>query len=263
MSYATNIDKDTIIQLTNQERTSRGIGALKESPQLDSSASQKAADMFAKDYWDHFAPDGTSPWYFFKQAGYNYSWAGENLARDFQTSSGTVAGWMASPGHRDNMLNTNFTDIGIAVVNGTLGGEQTTLVVEHLGKPAANQSILGTGGLSKAAVSPVPAKLEDSLNSKEKKPNQATASANVGQIQERIGQAANLGFNLGTFWQGLGIGQKTTLLLLAILASLFIADSIIIFRKGISRENSHSLLHASVLILLMIAVVKGATGGVL
>lgn len=135
LGYGTDINKEKIIELTNQERTSRGLGALKESSLLDQSATLKGQDMFAKDYWSHFAPDGTSPWYFFKQVGYNYNWAGENLARDFSTSSGVISGWMASQGHRDNMLNPNFTDIGISVQNGTLGGDQTTLVVEHLGQP--------------------------------------------------------------------------------------------------------------------------------
>ena len=67
--------------------------------------------------------------------GYSYSYAGENLAKDFDTSSGVVDGWMSSAGHRANVLNVNYTNIGITVMNGTLLGAQTTLVVAHYGAP--------------------------------------------------------------------------------------------------------------------------------
>lgn len=263
LGYATNIDRSTIIQLTNQERTSRGLAALKENSLLNSAAVQKAEHMFAQDYWDHFAPDGTSPWYFFKKVGYKYSWAGENLARDFQTSAGVIAGWMNSKaGHKENLLNTNFNDIGIGVVDGTLGGEQTTLVVQHLGKSLGIATSNGTG-TSKAAASGEPVTVEDEIKTEEKKANTATASASVAQIQEKIGKEANPAFNIAGLWENLGFGQKTTLLLVGILVSLFIFDSAIILKKGLHRQNSHSLLHAGVLLILMIAVAKSAAGGVL
>ena len=105
---------------------------------LTKAAALKADDMFSDNYWAHFAPDGTSPWYFYGKVGYSYTWAGENLARDFQTSAGVVAGWMASTaGHKENILNSNFTEVGVAVKNGVLQGEETTLVVQLFGKPVS------------------------------------------------------------------------------------------------------------------------------
>ncbi len=261
LGYGTDINKDTLIQLTNQERSSRGIGLLKESSQLDQSATLKGQDMFAKDYWAHFAPDGTSPWYFFKEVGYNYTWAGENLARDFSTSAGVIAGWMASQGHRDNMLNPNFTDIGISVQNGTLQGEQTTLVVEHLGQP--DSSAVNSGSNKTQTVAANPATLQQNFKQEESKPNPATASANTTQVNEKIASAVTTGFNIGSFWQNLTVGQKTTVVLLAILLSLFVFDTVVLIRKNKVRNHSQSLLHAGVLAVLIIAMIRSAVGGVL
>ena len=67
------------------------------------------------------------------RAGYPYITAGENLAKNFATDDGVITGWMNSPGHRANILKADFTDIGIATVNCTLQGTQTTLVVAHYG----------------------------------------------------------------------------------------------------------------------------------
>lgn len=265
LGYGTDINRATIISLTNQERTSRGLQPLQENSLLNTSAANKANHMITHDYWAHFAPDGTSPWYFYNQVGYKYAWAGENLARDFSTSAGVIAGWMASTGHRDNMLNPNFSDIGIGVQNGTLEGEQTTLVVEHLGKSLGTSAAAGSNS-SKTSTS-IPVTLEEKYqatqNQAESK-NQATASANVNQIQERIASANTpFSFNLPGFWKSLGLGQKTTLILLTVLLALFVFDSVVIFRKGVIRHNSHSFLHAIVLAILIIAVIRNATGGIL
>jgi hypothetical protein len=136
LGYATDISADTLYTLTNQERASAGLAPLSLNAQLTSAAQAKAADMFAKDYWAHVSPDGTQPWTFITNAGYSYSYAGENLAKDFSTSSGVMAGWMASPGHAANILNTNYMDVGFAVMNGTLLGSETTLVVAEYARPA-------------------------------------------------------------------------------------------------------------------------------
>jgi uncharacterized protein YkwD len=133
LGVATNINSSDVISLTNQQRINNGLPALNYNSKLSQAAQAKAQDMFAKDYWAHYAPDGTSPWSFMTAAGYNYSTAGENLAKDFDTSSGVVTGWMNSPGHRANILNTSFIDTGVAVMNGTLQGSPTTLVVAFYG----------------------------------------------------------------------------------------------------------------------------------
>jgi uncharacterized protein YkwD len=136
VSYATDISASSLLTLSNQERAGVDVGALQDNAQLDNAAMNKAEDMFAKDYWAHNSPTGETPWDFIAAAGYHYSAAAENLAMDFTTSEYVIDGWMNSPEHRINLLNSTYTDVGIAVMNGTLTGEQTTLVVMELAAPA-------------------------------------------------------------------------------------------------------------------------------
>ncbi|OQX50730.1 hypothetical protein B5M47_03335 [candidate division CPR3 bacterium 4484_211] len=136
LSFATSIYQQDFFKLINQERQKANVPILVESPKLNYAAQLKAQNMFKNDYWAHVGPDGTTPWDFLKEVDYNYTYAGENLAKDFNTSAGVVAGWMASPSHRSNVLNSKFKEMGIAVVNGVLLGEETTLVVQLFGTPA-------------------------------------------------------------------------------------------------------------------------------
>ena len=132
-SFSANIDKDSLINSANAERANRNISTLSENELLDSAALQKAQNMFANNYFDHYSPTGVSPWDFILANGYDYTFAGENLAMDFATSSGVQKAWMASPTHAKNILNPDFDEIGIAVVEGTINNNQTTLVVQMFG----------------------------------------------------------------------------------------------------------------------------------
>lgn len=133
LGYATNVNTTDIFYISNQQRTAAGLSPLTLDSQLVSAANAKANHMFANNYWAHIAPDGSTPWTFIGGSGYDYSTAGENLAKDFNTSNGVVMGWMGSAAHRENLLNSAFKDVGYAVVNGTLLGSQTTLVVAMYG----------------------------------------------------------------------------------------------------------------------------------
>lgn len=137
-AYASNIAVGDLNSLSNQERTNAGLAPLNLNSQLSAAAYAKANHMIANNYWAHIAPDGTAAWSFITAAGYQYTSAGENLAKDFSTSSGVVSGWMASPTHRANLLSSTYNDVGYAVVNGVLLGTQTTLVVAIYG--ATNSS---------------------------------------------------------------------------------------------------------------------------
>lgn len=126
-----------LIALTNNERAKSGLAPLNYDGRLASSAYAKARDMLAKGYWAHTSPDGTPPWHFVTQAGYGYATVGENLAKGFSSDISTVEAWMASTGHRANILNPAFNDIGIGVVSGVFAGEQIVIVVAHYGATAA------------------------------------------------------------------------------------------------------------------------------
>lgn len=135
LGYAANISPNEVIRLTNEQRVANGLSPVTENSTLDSAAQAKGNDMLAKGYWAHFAPDGTSPWSFFLSFGYKYRYAGENLARDFQDAPSAVNAWMNSPSHRENILNPNYKEIGIGVVEGNLAGVNTTIIVQFFGTP--------------------------------------------------------------------------------------------------------------------------------
>ena len=136
LGYASNISPSQVLDSTNAKRAEAGLPALTVNEKLNQAAQAKAADMFADDYWAHVAPDGTTPWVFIKNAGYSYSVAGENLARDFGDTGSMMQAWMDSPTHRANIVHQKYTEIGIAVVNGKLQGVETTLVVQMFGMPS-------------------------------------------------------------------------------------------------------------------------------
>lgn len=137
LGFASDIRAERILELVNQKRTEKGLKPLVFNSKLNEVAQRKAGDMFAFNYWAHTSPSGKDPWSFFKEVGYDYSFAGENLARDFMDSDSVVNAWMNSPSHRDNLLNPNYQEMGLAIVNGTLNGVETTLVVQSFGSQRA------------------------------------------------------------------------------------------------------------------------------
>lgn len=139
LAYATSINASDLAAATNAARAQNGLGALNLNAKLSVSAQLKANDMVTKDYWAHVSPDGTQPWYWFTQAGYDYTNAGENLAYGFATSDAVTTGWMNSAGHRANILG-NYQDMGFGIANGeNFQGAQNTVVVAHYGTPRASQ----------------------------------------------------------------------------------------------------------------------------
>ncbi len=137
LGYASTITPKQVIKLTNDKRAGLGLEPLVFNQSLSEAALAKGQDMFADQYWSHVAPDGLDPWYFIKQAGYSYRLAGENLARDFANTESMMAAWMASPTHRANIVNSRYDEIGIAVIDGSLDGYETTLVVQIFGSQVA------------------------------------------------------------------------------------------------------------------------------
>lgn len=138
LGFATDISVDKLYQLTNEQRQKNNLPALVLNSALSLAAQKKAENMFQENYWSHYSPDGKTPWDFILGAGYKYEYAGENLAKNFLFSNGVIDAWMNSTTHRDNILKKEYTDVGYAIVNGILNGEQTTLVVQEFGKPMAS-----------------------------------------------------------------------------------------------------------------------------
>jgi uncharacterized protein YkwD len=134
--FVAAIAASTLIEFTNADRRENQLGNLRVSAALQEAAQLKADDMAAKGYFAHESPDGHSPWYWFQTAGYDFSYAGENLAVDFSESDDVEKAWMSSLQHRANILSGNFTEIGIATAEGMYEGRQATFVVQEFGAPA-------------------------------------------------------------------------------------------------------------------------------
>lgn len=136
-----NLDEAEILLLTNKAREDAGgIAKLNLNPILSSAASKKADNMFEEDYWAHFGPNGESPWVFIREEGYEYIYAGENLAKNFKSNQDLHTAWMNSEAHKKNILDPRFNEIGISVKEGNLAGEDTVLVVVMFGTPLENNN---------------------------------------------------------------------------------------------------------------------------
>lgn len=142
---AAQITQDRVIELVNADRLSLGFGALTRDSQLDLAAQTKAEEMFSHNLFDHFMPDGHTPWDFIDQSDYDYAYAGENLAMGWLDTESQHEAWMNSPTHRKNILNPVYKDIGVAVVEGVLEGRETTLVVQLFGERQSEDNFVFDG----------------------------------------------------------------------------------------------------------------------
>jgi uncharacterized protein YkwD len=125
-----------VAALTNEQRVADNLSELNIDPKLEAAAQAKAEDMAKKSYFAHVSPDGTQPWYWIIKEGYLYTYAGENLAVNFEDSDKVVEAWMNSPSHRFNILKRQYEDIGIGMAAGTYQGQPATFVVQMFGTKA-------------------------------------------------------------------------------------------------------------------------------
>ena len=125
-----------VIKWTNAQRAKYGLPPLKENLKLDNSAYLKVEDMFKYQYFGHTSPSGVEIGDLAGKSGYDFITIGENLALgNFENDEALVQAWMDSSGHRENILNKKYSDIGVAVVQGTFEGKTTWLAVQHFGLP--------------------------------------------------------------------------------------------------------------------------------
>ncbi len=248
LGYAANISTSEVERLTNIQRANSGLSSLTDNPVLDAAALAKGKDMLAKGYWAHVAPDGTQPWTFFVSSGYDYRFAGENLARDFSDANSAVNAWMASPTHRENMLSPNYKEIGIGVVEGNLSGADTTIIVQFFGTklgdiiptqpvaqtvPSASASPVAVASAIPVAVTPAPVS---------------------GQTKALVASSQVTPFDI------------TRYLSLAMVASLILIvaiDGFIINRRKIFRIAGHFPAHVAFLGMILVIVIIAKVGRVI
>lgn len=134
--FLASILPSVLVADTNAGRTANELQPLQANDLLEEAAQLKADDMAAKGYFSHVSPNGETPWYWLDKVGYDYEYAGENLAVNFTDSQDVINAWMNSPEHRANILNGIFSQIGIAAASGTYEGKTAIFVVQFFGRPA-------------------------------------------------------------------------------------------------------------------------------
>lgn len=239
-----------LIDLTNQERIKNGLQPVKENAQLDQAAQKKGENMFAENYWAHYSPSGKDPWGFITGAGYRFSYAGENLAKNFYTSSDVVNAWMASPTHRENLLNDKYQDIGMAVLQGQLNGEQTILVVQEFGTPA--EYVAQKPDTSSATSTPIPT---------------TDATSGSGQVLAEIPSQDTFSKSVSSQPQilvdPLAVTKTTGLSIIFFVALLLMIDFYILKRRGILRLSSRHMPHWALLGIAASALIHMGAGSIL
>ncbi len=141
-AFAKEVNLVNVVNLVNESRQANGLNKLFISSKLIDVASDKANDMITHHYFAHTSPQGLDPWYWFKKNNYNYEYAGENLAINYKTAEEQHRAWMKSPTHRKNILNPNYTEIGIATARGYIEGEPAFITVQVFGTPQKNADLI-------------------------------------------------------------------------------------------------------------------------
>jgi hypothetical protein len=130
-----------VINYANTDRSKAKEPALRENPLLARAAAEKALDMATRGYFSHTGPSGETPWTWLDKVGYNYVYAGENLAVNFFDSNDVHRAWMNSPAHRENVLDKKFTEIGVGTAQGKFQGRDSLYVVEFFGSTDSSFSL--------------------------------------------------------------------------------------------------------------------------
>jgi len=267
LGYAAQISPGRVLELTNQERQKAGVPPLTLNSQLNESAVRKAGDMFAFNYWAHVSPSGKEPWAFFREAGYNFVYAGENLARDFSSPEAAMAAWMASPTHKENIVSSRYKEIGIAVVDGTLGGVETTLIVQHFGSRSGASTTAQKPILPKAIAKEEP-KASVPTAVPTKVPTEAVAAPIVKEptplpqiktgaiIARATGRETPL---LNPF----NFTQVVEILSLGTLVVLFLTDALVVWKQRTLRLTGRPLAHVLFLFGMLILILLSQRGSII
>ncbi len=228
LGVSVDISAQKLLLLTNKQRQENNLSPLTLNSKLSLAAAKKAEDMFKQNYWAHNSPDGKTPWVFIRGSGYNYIYAGENLARGFDTADDVVSAWMASSRHRENILSENFKEIGFAVQKGKLDGEETVLVVEEFGNE----------GVIQVAQNPQNQQMREVSSSTDNALSQAFPAPNI----------------YNSFIKSLSLTANVDKIILSVFILSLLLDIIIVERKRVIRFVGHNIDHVFFLVLMMLII---------
>ncbi len=225
------ISTQDLLTLHNQQRQNAGLRPLTLNTILSSSAQAKAQAMLDSNCWSHYCPNGKSPWDFFVAAGYNYEYAGENLAEGFFNDQDAMVAWMNSSTHRENILKPEYTEVGFGMVVGTYQGKANNIIiVVHFGKPEPGSvAAVTTANIPGTTTINVPVNTSQSTT-----PGRVIASNTKAEVNS---------------------------IFLVVLAALFALDFIILSRSGLTRKEFKSHLHFAVFIIIGLIALTGIISG--
>lgn len=256
LGYASQISPEEVIRLTNIKRKEANLSEVKENGLLTKAAMEKGKDMLAQGYWAHVAPDGTQPWDFFKEVGYKYRYAGENLARDFPSPSQVVDAWMASPSHRDNLLSERYREIGVAVVEGQLGGKEATIVVQMFGTLAQDRPQIP---VAKAATKEAVPAVKEEVPQQTPEPVKVAETKTLNLVDTVQAQTQMTDVASPTF----SISKSMSLVLIGFVLALLVFDGVITWKRGVVRKSARPLAQIAFLGMVAAIIIIAKAGRIL
>lgn len=273
LGYAANISPSEVIRLINEQRAGQGLGPLVENGVLSQAALAKGTDMLNKDYWAHVSPEGTEPWAFLTTVGYTYRFAGENLARDFSNPTSAVDAWMASPSHKENIMSAKYKETGVAVIEGDLGGVDTTLIVQFFGTKYIDTFPASPVAAAVPTLEPI-ALTSPTIGASPTVIPEREVSAPIAQVTQEPTTGSKQGISsplalessakenkilVSPFNTTKGISFTTVGVLLLVLT----LDGIIISRRKITRIGGRTLAHLSFLGMILVIILIAKAGQIL
>lgn len=259
--WASEITPKNIIQLVNKERFSQGLDVLTENSILDKAAQNKLSDMIEKNYFAHTSPEGLSPWHWIEKNGYDYQYAGENLAVNFTSAEDQHKAWMASATHRKNILNSSYKEIGVAVAKGTLEGHSSIITVQFFGTKIGaadsaksaepeKQGVKGEQAAQEQSPAPIVLKPLSAPFLTEKNLLNDTSLEELNSRQPRCANGLCYFSEANSLLYKIKQNSEEAAWMLAVLVLML---SIIINAAALSREKNHNpFIAANTVILLLI-----------
>jgi hypothetical protein len=188
--FLSSVLPSVLVDITNENRLVEGLGELEQNDTLTQAAQLKAEHMAENGYFAHDSPSGVTPWHWFEEAGYSYEHAGENLAVNYSDSQDVVEAWMDSQLHRENILERDFTEIGIATARGQYEGKETVFVVQMFGTPNDRELAQRQGNdLQNEREDQITEEAEDRQEAESETQQQATSTEQlVAQLSQQVAQ---------------------------------------------------------------------------
>jgi len=260
LGYSSSITSSKVLEQINAQRSESGLVPLVTNGKLEQAAIEKGKDMMEHGYWAHISPEGKDPWQFIQAQKYTYTSAGENLAKDFAETEAMIRAWMNSPTHRANILDTRFTETGIAVVDGQLDGVETTLVVQMFAHPSQQIAIITEPDIAQATRTSESTELTPELflqsspnaqPSMGKNLNPDVMSAQVVAVED-----AKL-----AFLSPLQISKAVFLAVITLLIIVLLYDAYLERKYHTIRNVGKNIAHVSFLLFvgILIVILKGGT----